>query len=41
MVQRDGGREMPIGYEILELVEPEQAGDRARSQGRSRAVIRM
>jgi uncharacterized protein YndB with AHSA1/START domain len=23
MVQRDGGREMPIGYEILELVEPE------------------
>ncbi|HWM09361.1 MAG TPA: SRPBCC domain-containing protein, partial [Solirubrobacteraceae bacterium] len=23
MVQRDGGREMPIGYEILELAEPE------------------
>ena len=23
MVQRDGGPEMPIGYEILELVEPE------------------
>jgi uncharacterized protein YndB with AHSA1/START domain len=23
MVQRDGGREMPIGYEIVELVEPE------------------
>jgi uncharacterized protein YndB with AHSA1/START domain len=23
MVQRDGGREFPIGYEILELVEPE------------------
>jgi uncharacterized protein YndB with AHSA1/START domain len=23
MVQRDGGREFPIGYEIVELVEPE------------------